>query len=63
MVSKNLSKALRETFGSLWLETDVAKFEKTFQSALGIVMNDPQIPFIAKRKFLEDVASKSKLLE
>jgi hypothetical protein len=60
--SKKISTILKGKFDSLGLSFDVAKFEKTMQDALSSVMGNPDIPFIAKRKFLEDVNSKVDLL-
>jgi hypothetical protein len=60
--SKKISTILKGKFDSLGLSFDVTKFEKTMQDALSSVMRNPDIPFIAKRKFLEDVNSKVDLL-
>jgi hypothetical protein len=60
--AKKISTILKGKFDSLGLSFDVAKFEQTMQDALSSVMGNTDIPFIAKRKFLEDVNSKATLL-
>jgi hypothetical protein len=62
IVSKKISDILKKTFDTTGIAFDRAKFEATFQTALSDVMMDERIPFIAKKKFLEDVSSKTHLL-
>lgn len=60
--SKDISWALKWKFEQMQIPFNIQAFEKTLQDALATVMQNSDIPFIAKRKFLENVNSKVKLL-
>lgn len=61
-LSEDISKSLKWKFDSINLPFNIGAFESTLKTTLDKVMGNPDIPFIAKRKFFEDVRGKIDLL-
>jgi hypothetical protein len=57
-----ISQGLKAKFNIAKLNIDIAEFERSIKSAISAVTANPDIPLIAKIKYMEDIVDKAGLL-